>query len=279
MKTESENRDKEVIKGFGEEWTRFPQDTLSEAERDAIFENYFSIFPWDELPPHAIGADIGCGSGRWAAVVAPKVGKLLCVDASSDALTVARHNLSGLGNVIFQQADVGEFSLAEEKLDFVYSLGVLHHVPDTAGAIGNVAKLLKSGGHFLVYLYYAFDNRPCWFHLLWRISDRLRRILCRLPSRLRFFICDLIAALVYFPLARIALILEFLGFAWQNFPLWFYRDKSFYVMRTDALDRFGTRLEQRFTREQIATMLEDAGFIRIRFSPNAPFWCVVGCKR
>ncbi len=279
MKNASGNRDDRVIQGFGEEWSRFQQQALSTAEHAAIFEDYFSIFPWEELPPQASGADIGCGSGRWAAVVAPKVGRLVCIDASADALAVARRNLAGCGNVIFHQADVGELPLAEGELDFVYSLGVLHHVPDTARAIANVARVLKPGGYFLVYLYYAFDNRPLWFRLLWRVSDGLRRAISRLPSFLRFSVCDLIAALVYWPLARMAAILGTLGVRPGNFPLWYYRDKSFYVMRTDALDRFGTRLEQRFTRHQIATMLEEAGFSHIRFSPKAPFWCAVACKR
>jgi hypothetical protein len=43
-------------------------------------------------------------------------------------------------------------------------------------------------------------------------------------------------------------------------------------MRTDALDRFGTRLEQRYAKEYVATMLEGAGLEDIRFSDSAPYW-------
>lgn len=272
------NRDDRVVMGFGEEWSRFPQETLADTERGAIFEDYFAIFPWVELPAQALGADIGCGSGRWAAIVAPQVGHLVCIDASADALAVARRNLGGRENVAFHQADVGGLPFAEGELDFAYSLGVLHHVPDTVGAIANVARTLKPGGIFLLYLYYAFDNRPCWFRLLWKVSDGLRRLICRLPSSYRFLICDLIAALVYWPLARIAAFLEKLGLAPVNFPLWYYRDKSFYVMRTDALDRFGTRLEKRFSKVQIQEMLEAAGFGEIRFSDTQPYWCALGIK-
>jgi hypothetical protein len=49
-------------------------------------------------------------------------------------------------------------------------------------------------------------------------------------------------------------------------------------MRTDAYDRFGTRLEQRFTREQIAGMLTRAGFEDVRFSDGEPHWCVVATR-
>ena len=47
----------------------------------------------------------------------------------------------------------------------------------------------------------------------------------------------------------------------------------------DALDRFGTRLEHRFTQEQIEDMLKAAGLHSIRFSDSAPFWCVSAIKK
>ena len=50
-------------------------------------------------------------------------------------------------------------------------------------------------------------------------------------------------------------------------------------MRTDALDRFGTRLEQRFTRPQIAAMMEAAGLGQVRFREGVPYWVACGIKR
>jgi hypothetical protein len=60
---------------------RFDQDGVSEAESLRLFEEYFAIFPWQSLPQYAVGFD--AGSGRWAAQVAPRLGHLHCVDASS----------------------------------------------------------------------------------------------------------------------------------------------------------------------------------------------------
>jgi len=64
-----------------------------------------------------------------------------------------------------------------------------------------------------------------------------------------------------------------------NFPLSVYRHHSLYTMQTDALDRFGTRLEQRFTAAEIETMLAEAGLERITFRQGEPYWCAVGYKR
>ena len=58
----------------------------------------------------------------------------------------------------------------------------------------------------------------------------------------------------------------------ERLPLGYYRNKSLRIIRNDALDRFGTPLEQRFTKVEIADMLNAAGMERVRFSENAPFW-------
>lgn len=243
-----------------------------------MFDEYFAVFPWALLPAHASGFDMGCGSGRWARLMAPRVGHLHCIDPSG-ALEVARKALATATNVSFHQASVDQEPLPPNSQDFGYSLGVLHHVPDTAAALRSCVRMLKPGAPFLVYLYYAFDNRSMAFKLAWRCSDWLRRGICRLPAGLKHGLTDVLAALVYWPLARLAGGLERLGFDVRHIPLSYYRSHSFYTMRTDSRDRFGTPLERRFTREEIRTMLQSAGLDEVRFSERAPYWCAAGVKR
>jgi hypothetical protein len=95
---------------------------------------------------------------------------------------------------------------------------------------------------------------------------------------LKYWITSLIAGLVYYPLAKVSLILEKLGFNVEMVPLSAYRNRSFYTMRTDALDRFGTPIEHRFTAAEIQDMMEKAGLERIHFS-NSSYWCAVGYKK
>ena len=263
---DSSNLDAHVTAGFGDEWTRFDQSALPAAIRAKIFDAYFRRFPWGALPQGAVGADFGCGSGRWAAVVAPRVGKLYCVDASEAALRVARSNLGSFDNCEFVQASVAETPIPDGSLDFAYSLGVLHHIPDTAAGLASCVRKLKPGAPFLVYLYYRFDNRPGWYRAVWSIANLARVAISRLPYGLRYWTSQLIAACVYWPVARFARLARGLGIGAAHFPLQFYSDKPFYVMRTDALDRFGTRLEQRFTRAEIERMMHAAGLCAIEFS-------------
>ncbi len=91
-------------------------------------------------------------------------------------------------------------------------------------------------------------------------------------------VAELIAATVYWPLARLARLSGGLGADVENWPLSAYRWRSYYTMRTDALDRFGTRLEYRMTRAQIRMMMEAAGLRDVHFSDAAPFWCALGRK-
>ena len=72
---------------------------------------------------------------------------------------------------------------------------------------------------------------------------------------------------------------EKLGFSVDNIPLSTYRDKSYYFMRTDSLDRFGTRLEKRFTKVEIEAMMKAAGLGDVSFSERAPHWVAIGYKK
>lgn len=272
------NVDQRVTAGFGDEWSRFDQSALTESQRNAIFNDYFSLFPWDQLASTAVGADFGCGSGRWALAVAPRVGSLYCVDASATALAVAKRNLAHQPNCMLECASVEAAHIAPGSLDFAYSLGVLHHTPDPAAALQACTRYLKVGAPFLVYLYYRFDNRPIWFRLLWAVSDAVRRAISRCPYGVRYLLTQLIACFVYWPLARISLLLRGMHWDTSGLPLAYYADKTFYVMRTDALDRFGTRIEHRFTRSEILRMMSQAGLRDITFRDSPPYWCALGFR-
>ncbi len=273
------NADEATVAGFGDEWRTFDQSALGEVEGDELFAEYFAIFPWKALPSEAAGFDMGCGSGRWARRVAPRVGRLHCIDAAADALAVARRNLADTPNVTFHHASVEASALPEGSMDFGYSLGVLHHVPDTQAGIDACARLLRPGAPFLVYLYYALDNRPTWYRLLWRMSDAVRQVVSHSPHPIKVVVSAVIALLVYLPLARAARVAAVIGVPFAaHMPLTYYGNRSFYTMRTDAYDRFSTRLEQRFTRAEIAEMLMRSGLQDVRFSDRAPFWCAVGFR-
>ena len=275
---QTNNIDAKVVEEFGKEWKRFNHKGIDSADLDSSFKDYFDIFPLDILG-EGEGFDMGCGSGRWAKFVAPHVKFLHCIDPSSEALEQAKSNLNQFTNCDFECSSVDVCSLQNSSQDFGYSLGVLHHIPDTLEALRSCSFKLKPGAPFLLYLYYRFDNKPKWYAFVWKLSDFLRKMIAILPYPIKFFTSQVIAFTIYFPLAKIARALELLGLNVSNIPLSEYRSKSLYMMRTDALDRFGTRLEQRFTKTEITKMLADTGFENITFSDRAPFWVSLAYKK
>jgi SAM-dependent methyltransferase len=152
MRTNADsNLDLQVTRGFGREWSTFRQDSdhLSQQQRQAIFEDYFRIFPWHLLPSGGgVGLDVGCGTGRWSMLVAPRVQHLHLLDPSAEALNVARENLRGMNNVSYHLASVATIPLPPKSLDFAFSLGVLHHVPDTRRRSRRSQRNLSSTRHF-----------------------------------------------------------------------------------------------------------------------------------
>lgn len=272
------NVDDDTVKSFGQEWSRLNQSQLSDEERGYIFGLYFKVFPWSRIPRDAEGFDMGCGSGRWATLVAPRVGHLNCIDASIEALNVARQNLREHENVSYFHSSADEMPLPEASQDFGYCLGVLHHIPNTFDALRACVSLLKPGAPLLIYVYYRFDNRPSWYKFAWSMLEWVRATVSRLPEGAKTPLTNTIALSIYFPLARLCLVGERLGFNMKNVPLYAYRNHSFYTMKTDSRDRFGTPLEKRFTKPEIKDMMERAGLVDITFSDSEPYWCAVGTR-
>ena len=221
---------------------------------------------------------MGCGSGRWAKCVAPKVHHLHCLDPSS-AIDIAKNNLKDNINCSFYQKSVDDIPFNDNSMDFGYSLGVLHHIPDTQDGLNKCVKKLKKDAPFLLYLYYAFDNQPLWYKIIWKFSDFFRKIISKSPFFVKIFATNLIAALIYFPLSKFSKLIYYLGYNVKSFPLNNYKDKSFYTMRTDALDRFGTKLELRYSKKEIEKMMISSGLHNIKFSNSEPFWVAVGFKK
>ena len=276
--SELQNLDEATVRSFGRQWARFDQSKVPEETLRRMFSEYFAIFPWERLPEDAVGADIGCGAGRFSRFAAERASVVHCIDASDEALSVARHRLSSLSNVVLHRCSIDALPFEEGSLDFAYSLGVLHHVPDTAAAFKAIARTLKKDAPFLVYLYYAFENRPSWYRFLWRLSDRARSAIARLPPAPQSLVLRPGRGDDLRPLARFSRVLEAVGIDIATLPLSIYRNRDFYSMRTDARDRFGTPLEKRFRADEIRRMMNDAGLAQVRFSDRPPYWCAVGIK-
>ena len=271
-----ENLDQGVIDSFGHEWAAFDYTETETAQAlDAQFLAYCAPIDLGQFDPaKAVAADFGAGSGRWSSRLAPYFSLVYALEPSDGASTVLKKKFADDDTIKVLQKTVGANSIADASLDLAMSLGVLHHIPDTGLAIKDVSRAIKPGGYFLCYLYYNLENKPMYYKLIFKGVNLVRKIVSNLPQPIKRVTANVIAALVYWPLARVSKVVTKLGRNTSNFPLHHYADMPFVMLANDALDRFGTTLEQRFSKVQITEMLGSAGFdlSTLKFSDAEPFW-------
>jgi ubiquinone/menaquinone biosynthesis C-methylase UbiE len=273
----NENMDAGVVTDFGEEWKKFAvhnDESVKELRKE-----YFDIIDDTIVNKDTYMIDIGCGSGRWTDYFVDKAKFIEAIDPS-DAVFVADGMLGKHNNVRVTKASVDTIPWDDETFDFGMCIGVLHHIPDTKKALLSCVKKIKRGGYFYVYIYYRFDNRGIIFKSVYFLSNTLRLVISKMPKALKRFTCDVLAILVYWPLSRFAGLLRKINLqqAAKKIPLESYYNKPFYNLRNDCLDRFGTKLEQRFLRSEITEMMSEAGLINIKFGEQSAFWHAVGKK-
>ena len=271
-----ENLDQGVIDSFGHEWAAFDYGETDTSEAlDAQFRAYCTSLDLNQFDPKkSIAGDFGAGSGRWAARLIPYFSLIYALEPSDGASKVLQNKFSDEAKIKVLQETVGANSIPLESLDLAISLGVLHHIPDTGLAIKDVSLRIKPGGMFLCYLYYNLENKPFFYKQIFNVVNAVRQVISLLPQRIKRFVCSSIAAIIYWPLAKFSKLMNKIGMNTSNIPLHHYANMPFVMLANDALDRFGTSLEQRFSKTEITEMLALAGFdiSTLRFSELEPFW-------
>jgi SAM-dependent methyltransferase len=255
---------------FGEEWKKFPQ--ILPEHKDEFFD-YFDLVNLDELGGARL-CDAGCGIGRWSYFLKDKCKELVLIDFS-EAIFVARQNLREADNAIFFMGDITKLPFRKEFADILISIGVLHHLP--VPALREVRALSKFAPVLLIYLYYALDNRPFYFRVVFTMSDIIRRTFSKTRSpAIREALTWIGTLAIYMPLIGLGTLLRPFGLA-DRVPLYeAYHDKGIKRIRQDVYDRFFTSIEQRFTKMNIYTLLDS--FNEVVISERIPYWHFI-CKK
>jgi len=249
---------------FGEEWQEF-SDIMFEHEKE--FSQYFDLINLSDLKNKRI-CDLGCGIGRWGHFLKDQCKELILVDFS-EAIFVARNNLKDEENILYFMGDLRRLPFSDNFVDFLFCIGVLHHLPSPA--LEEVRSLKKYTSQILIYLYYALDNRPFYFRILFMFATRLRLQVASVKnSHFRNLFSWVGVLLIYYPFIILGSILCPLGRS-HLIPLYeSYHGKTLERIRQDVYDRFFTRIEQRFTREEIMTLKDT--FSNVIVSNQLPYW-------
>lgn len=269
------NIDVSVVNSFGEEWSKF--NDFKDEEIDKLGKMYFDILDEKMVNKNTYAIDIGCGTGRWTKYLLNRIGFIEAIDPSKAIITA--DSLIGKNDKIrLSMASTDNIPFADETFDFGMSIGVLHHIPNTQKAMIDCVKKIKIGGYFYTYLYYNLENKGSIFKFILVLVTLLRKLISKLPTTIKKIACDVIALLVYMPIILLGRLFNAFGFPKiaKNLPLNMYQNQTFFVIRNDSLDRFGTSLEQRFSKKEIVTMMNNCGLEDIIISKNLPYWHAVG---
>jgi ubiquinone/menaquinone biosynthesis C-methylase UbiE len=166
-----------------EQWSQDPCGAEYDREHDLGTREFFDEIerhryteyaPWMpatmgfEKFPGAQLLEIGCGMGSDLVQFARGGARCTGIDLTPRSIEITRHRfaLYGLGGK-FMLSDGERLPFESESFDVVYSNGVLHHTPDTAGAIAEVYRVLRPGGIAKVMLYHR-NSLNYWFEIIVR---------------------------------------------------------------------------------------------------------------
>lgn len=255
---------------FSREWEQYHEIL---PEHHAEFEAYFDLIPRAELK-NARVCDLGCGNGRWSYFLKNWCRELVLVDFS-DAIFVARKNLAGAPHCLFFKGDLQCLPFANNFCDFLFSLGVLHHLPTPC--LHEISKIKKYAPRLLIYLYYNLDNRPWYFRSALALVTDIRAIVSRIRNKpFRKIFAITAAYLLYMPFIVWGHLFNTIRLG-KYIPLYeAYKHKSMKRIEQDVYDRFFTRIEQRVSRQDIMELQKE--FSEVHISAHPPYYHFI-CKR
>ena len=155
---------------FGYQWTTFSEMVCDFREN---FWNYLYPATPDSFQGR-LGLDAGCGFGRHIYHAASCGAEMVGMDFSQ-AIDATYQNTKHLPNVHLVQADIYAPPFSEGLFDFIYSIGVLHHLPDPARGLRTLAPLLKQHGLLSLWVY----SKERW--AINFVLEALRAMTTRLP--------------------------------------------------------------------------------------------------
>jgi SAM-dependent methyltransferase len=201
-------RSDDYVDTFSFQWNKFSKVQLdiyngtTESETTLVEKTGFHE---DEVKDKLM-LDAGVGSGRFSEVVSRWGGEVVGIDLSY-AVDAAYRNIGSRPNVHIIQADIFNLPFKENTFDYIFSVGVLHHTPDTEQAFKRLVPLLKPDGEIAIWVYTKYFE---WLH---KPSTFLRKFTTKMPKRVVYYLST-IAVPLYFawPFSKIIFPLFQLGY-------------------------------------------------------------------
>ena len=261
-------------RSFGYQWTTF-------SEMACDFQENF----WNYLHPATpeffrgrLGLDAGCGFGRHLYHAASCGAEVVGMDLSQ-AIEASYQNTRQFPNVHLVQGDIHTPPFAPETFDFVYSVGVLHHLPDPERGVQSLVPLLKIDGSMFVWLYSA-KRRFLNFGL-----ECCRSVTTRLPYGLvkgMSFVGALIDAGFVLPYRKLRTLPGVGALVTRITPprIKLYSLYPFQVLHADWFDRLAAPIRFYYDGPDVAKLLQAVHLSDVSVAPTGLYgWRGFGIRR
>ena len=262
--------DLKTIADFDDQWSRFTGNSGFYASKE-LFEDIVSPFVIPEDLRNKTVVEIGSGTGRIVnMLLACGVGKVYAVEPGPSAFAALKRNTEAQSARIVYLNAMGEDLPPGLQADFVFSIGVIHHIPRPETTVRSCFEALRPGGKCLIWLYGKEGNE-----ILLAFLGPLRRLTVRLPHAALAAICHVLNALldVHIALCR-----------WLPLPLRDYalnvigrmsRDKRYLVI----YDQLNPAYAKYYLKDEAERLLKIAGFVDIHLHHRRGYsWTVIGTR-
>lgn len=257
-----------TIDDFGEQWTHYPENTGAYAEKETLADIFGPLLALDELRGRKV-AEIGSGTGRIVNMLLDAGAGQVTALEPSEAMAACRRNTAGRSDRIRYVREPGE-RLPEDGFDFVFSIGVLHHIPDPRPVLAAAHRALAPGGRCLVWIYGREGNEAYL-----RLALPLRAVTTRLPHAALHLLSYALAV----PLNAYIFLCRFLRLPMRDYMTRVLGNWDFATRRLTIYDQLNPATARYYRREEALELLAGAGFRDLRIHHRHGYsWTVIGAK-
>lgn len=251
-----------AIDRFGYEWTHFNDYDCDN------FESFTEPLPTNFFKGK-LGLDIGCGAGRHAGQASERGAEVVCIDLS-EAVDVAYKNNAGNELVHIVQSDVYNLPFNTGTFQFIYSLGVIHHLPQPEDGYQTLIPFLSEGGALFIWLY-AYAPRKIALEILRSVSQKLSNNNIRRMA----YVCNLIDYGIFVNMYHLMCNLPYLGKMVNRdtfIRLKEYKEYGFRVGYIDWFDRLSAPITNFYKENEVHKWLIRSGLCNIKLLPVGDSW-------
>ncbi|MDI7258317.1 MAG: class I SAM-dependent methyltransferase [Thermodesulfobacteriota bacterium] len=262
------NAEDQTIKDFGKQWLRYSDNEGYYGSLE-LFSDILSPFLKTEDLKNCKVAEIGSGAGRIVNMLLESGVQHVVAVEPSDAFAVLVRNIRNSERATCLKM-TGDQLPAYGDLDYIFSIGVLHHIPDPKPVVEAAFRALRPGGQFFVWLYGIEGNE-----LYLALIQPLRVLTRRLPH----LALSSLVWLVYYPLNLYTRLCHRFPLPLKEYLLSILEKMSPEKQRLIIYDQLNPAYAKYYTRQEAIKLLEDGRFVNVRVHHRHGYsWTVIGTK-